>query len=164
MNSKVGIYLMWIIRRPVVAFFVPVCLFLTACDMPLDPENTFDRASQNVIRIGLTEQSPWIIIKDKQYSGTEVQLVEAFGQQLGARIDWHEGSESVLLEALERYELDMVIGGLKKSIPWKSVGFTRPYYTKGDDEHVMAVPLGENRWLLELERFLQGKAAQEIIQ
>ncbi|GAA3968372.1 transporter substrate-binding domain-containing protein [Allohahella marinimesophila] len=152
------------IRSSVHTLFFPVLLLLIACDMPQDPEDTFERATDGPVRVGLTGHSPWVIIEDGQYSGTEVQLVQAFSDKIGSRIEWHEGSESVLLESLKRHELDLVIGGLKKSIPWKTVAFTKPYMTIGQDKHVMAVPLGENRWLLELEKFLNSPPAKEIME
>jgi polar amino acid transport system substrate-binding protein len=93
-----------------------------------------------------------------------VQLVVRLAEQLDAKIEWQEGSESFLLESLERHELDLVIGGLKKSIPWKTVAFTKPYMVRGENEHVLAVALGENRWLLELEKFLNGPASEAMVE
>jgi hypothetical protein len=69
------------------------------------------------------------------------------------------GSESELIERLERHELDLVAAGLEETTPWvKRVGFTRPYLRWPEDGRavgrVLAVPPGENRFLLEIERRL----------
>lgn len=141
-----------------------VLLTLAACTMPTDPEDTYQRVHKGILRVGLTEQAPWVIIHEDRYSGTEVQLVKRLAEQLDAEIEWQEGSESVLLESLERNELDLVIGGLKKSIPWKTVAFTKPYLVQGENEHVLALALGENRWLLELEKFLNGPTVEAIVE
>jgi hypothetical protein len=48
---------------------------------------------------------------------------------LGSRIEWIRASEGELLTALHHRELDLVIGGLRATSPWKQqVALTRPYY------------------------------------
>jgi polar amino acid transport system substrate-binding protein len=92
--------------------------------------------------------------------GTEAELVRAFAAEHNARIEWVSGGESNLVRQLERGELDLVVGGLTKDSPWsKHAAFTRPYLetrnAQGDKEqHVMAARMGENAFLVELERFL----------
>jgi hypothetical protein len=66
------------------------------------------------------------------------------------------------LEALKRFELDLVIGNLDAKTPWKKeIAFTRPYFTErvaggSEREHVMAAPPGENAWLKRVGDFLQS--------
>ena len=61
---------------------------------------------------------------------------------------------------LEHGQLDLVIGGLTAESPWsEKAAITKPYAEVrneyGDvEEHVMAAPLGENAFLLALEKFL----------
>lgn len=58
------------------------------------------------------------------------------------------------MEALEHYELDLVAAGLTQRTPWcKAVALTTPYARPGGAEHVLALPPGENAWLLHVEQF-----------
>lgn len=105
----------------------------------------------------------------RQPAGVEAVLIEEVAGKLGATVEWKVGGESELLEALERRELDVVVGGLTSDTPWKNrVGLTGPYLTTGYGrraEHVVAVPPGENGWLVRLERFLfdRGERARELL-
>jgi polar amino acid transport system substrate-binding protein len=79
--------------------------------------------------VGVTEEAPWTILDDTEPSGVEVELVERFAESIDAEIDWVDGSQEALLSALEKRELDLVIGGLSAEDPWSAqVAFTRPYY------------------------------------
>jgi polar amino acid transport system substrate-binding protein len=62
-------------------------------------------------------------------AGAEVDLIRNFASELGTTADWHWGGEQEQLEALEHYQLDVVIGGLTDQTPWsKYVGLTSPYF------------------------------------
>ena len=81
-------------------------------------------------------------------------MVQELARELGARPQWRVGAESSLLEALEKRELDIVIGGLTASSPWVArVAFTRPYEGGDAPSHVLATSMGENAWLVHVERF-----------
>ena len=135
---------------------VAVLIFCSGCGMPHDPDGTYDRVRGGRLRVGFTENPPWTLA-DEQQGGIEVNRVKDFAEELDAEIRWFKGSETQLIEALHRGELDLVVGGFVESSPWADrVGFTQPYITVRDERHVMAVAPGENRWLLELERFLQA--------
>ncbi len=98
-------------------------------------------------------------------AGVEPNLLSEFAGQRDAKIAWTADAESDLLRALEHRQLDIVIGGLTNSTPWsKHVALTQPYLTLDGEEHVMAVPQGENRWLLELDRFLQNHRTEALRQ
>jgi ABC-type amino acid transport substrate-binding protein len=115
-----------------------------------------DRVRGGTLRVGVSPQEPWTSFQDDRPTGIEAQLVEQLAERIDATIEWAPGAESELFHALKTGGLDLVIGGLEKSNPWsKEVAFTRPYLTIRDQKHVMAVRQGENRWLLELEKFLQ---------
>jgi ABC-type amino acid transport substrate-binding protein len=74
--------------------------------------------------------------------GVEVRLLAGFADELGLSVEWHWEGE-YLFEALERYELDVVAGGLTASSPWKRhVGFGMPYYTS---HTVVGVPASGRR-------------------
>jgi len=148
------------VRHAVLALLaLPLAL---GCHLPHDPEGTHLRVRGGTMRVGITENEPWTRLEpEEKPRGLEVELVQKFARQLEAEIEWVRDSESNLIERLHRGELDLVIGGLTQSTPWSDrVGLTQPYVELPDKKHVMAVPQGENRWLLELDRFLQSRKAQ----
>lgn len=66
-----------------------------------------------------------------------------------------------MLRALEEMQLDLVIGVFPAKSPWsKRVKLTsavaRPEPDKETPVLRGAVPLGENRWLLSIERVIEG--------
>ena len=82
------------------------------------------------MRVGIIERPPWATVEDGTPAGVEVELVEGFARSLDAEIDWFPGSEAELLTALEKRELDLVIGGFTDDDPWaQKVTFTQPYAT-----------------------------------
>jgi polar amino acid transport system substrate-binding protein len=210
-------------------------LLPAGCNLPRDPEGTLERVENGTMRVGVTEADPWITLSGPEPAGLETELVRRFGRELGAEIEWVEGSEEALFEALELRELDLVIGGLSSTNPWSAMAaFTHPYVTTyatigvpdgseipddvareevavetGSDlaglvektdarpvevediaeasglaaveswalddlelqdseirlsetDHVMAVPLGENGWLVRLETWLLEHEAEII--
>lgn len=211
---------------------VAAAVLLLACGIPRDPEGTLERVQGGRMRVGITERPPWATVEDGTPAGVEVELVEGFARSLDAEIDWFPGSEAELLTALEKRELDLVIGGFTDDDPWAlKVAFTQPYATirvvvgaqpgrappadlsgvrvaaragtevprlvedaggipvrvtdiseaeglvageewevraigfspgtamLDESRHAMAAPLGENAWLVRLERYLSQEAA-----
>jgi polar amino acid transport system substrate-binding protein len=214
-------------------------LLLTACGIPRDTEGTLERVQGATVRVGITENPPWTELSDGSPAGVEVDLMEAFAETLPAQVEWFDGSQADLLSALEKRELDVVVGGFTADDPWaQMVTFTQPYAEistligappgqrapeeidgvrvateRGHEtaalveetggipvevdglsaarglvaaeewelealgmvptevelhraQHVLAVPLGENAWLVRLERFLSARAASvdELLQ
>lgn len=116
-------------------------LLLCSCGLPWDAEGTLVRVQEGRMRVGITENPPWTILEGTTPAGVEAELVERFAESLGATVDWIDGSEETLLSALEKRELDLVIGGLTQEDPWAAqVGFTRPYF---EVDVVVGVPAGE---------------------
>ena len=131
---------------------------LTACDLPRDPEGTLERIEGSSMRVGVTDSPPWTIVTEGEPAGVEAELLRQLARDLDAEIEWVEGSESEILEDVEQGHLDVAIGGFTADNPWaKNVMFIQPYFTLGEDEHVMAVPHGENAWIVRLERFLRSR-------
>jgi hypothetical protein len=64
------------------------------------------------------------------------------------------GPEEDLVEQLERFQLDVVVGGMTKKNPRvKKVGATQPLYEAGPGkERVILAPPGENGLLVALDR------------
>lgn len=117
-------------------------LLNTGCGpLPRDPENTLNRIGQeHEMRVGLVESPPWVIRQSGEPAGVEVELVRDFAGSLGAHPKWFWGSEQNHMEALERFELDVVVSGLDATTPWsKRVGLTRPYF---EEQFAVGVPPG----------------------
>jgi hypothetical protein len=114
---------------------------LAACDLPRDPRGTLAAAAERgTLVVGVAESPPWVVRQGDQAAGVEADLVRAFAAELGAEVEWVWGGLDGHLEALERFELDLVAGGLAAGSPWsKRVGFTRAYL---EAEQVVGVPPG----------------------
>lgn len=145
-------------RAVVVALMTIV---LSGCGIPADPEGTLDRVTDGTLRVGVSHNPPWTeTAASGDPAGAEVRLVEQFAESLGADVEWTELSEARLIAALERGELDLVVAGLVEDTPWTdAAAITRPYTEARDAEgrtqrHVMAARMGENAFLVQLERFL----------
>jgi polar amino acid transport system substrate-binding protein len=104
---------------------------VSCTSLPRDPEQTLARIKhRHTLRVGLTESSPWVVrtVGDEP-AGAEPELVRRLAAQLGATPDWHWGSENRHMNALKRFELDLVVAGLDAKTPWsKEVGVIRPYF------------------------------------
>lgn len=137
-------------------------LLLCGCgvQIPADPYGTLDRVENGVVRVGATANSPWVHISEtSDPAGTESELMVKFAEQLGSEVEWTQGSEAELMSALDRGELDAVVGGFLDDTPWAETGaITRPYReietADGVEKHVMVVRMGENGFLVALEAFL----------
>jgi polar amino acid transport system substrate-binding protein len=106
-------------------------VLLGGCEFPRDPEGTLDRVRGGVMRVGVTPADPWVqLTGDDEPEGVEPELVRGFAETLDARVEWVEGSETELVEALAGRQLDIVIGGLTRQSEWRRVAaLTRPYLT-----------------------------------
>ena len=109
---------------------VTLCALTLACGgLPRDPEGTLGRVQGGRLRVGLVEHRPWVVRTAGDPAGAEVELVRRFASELGATPEWHWGGEQRHMEALERFELDLVVGGITDQTPWsKYVGLTGPYF------------------------------------
>lgn len=227
-------------RRSSAIVATAISFALAACEIPADPEGTFERVEGGTLRVGVIDHPPWADLAGREPKGVEPTLVRRFAEQIQADIEWIPGSESELVEAMTGFQIDVLIGGLTRSSPWiKEVALTRPYidttvevglplgseldgdlsgreiwverysaaasllrqeeddaeplpfdqlrevdgpalleshqidaigyerssYILRDDEHAMAVPMGENRLLVELEQFLldRGDEAERLL-
>jgi len=135
-----------------------------AAPFPADPDGTLQRVESGVLWVGVSPNETWSGFEDGEGVGREAQLVRGFADALAAEVRWREGGEEQLMEAVEAGELDLVIGGLTDATPWSThAAMTRPYTESVDEtgrtvRHVMAVPLGENAFLTELETYLEEAA------
>ena len=144
---------------------VVVALLMSACGLtvPTDPDGTLDRVRQDgVLRVGVSPRPGWVEVSGgADPSGHEPQLVEDFAGALDAEVEWTVAGEEELVALLEEGDLDLAVGGFTDANAWMDkVGLTRPYaevQARGSTEaHVMMVPMGENAFQSELERWLDG--------
>jgi polar amino acid transport system substrate-binding protein len=228
-------------KRAALPMLLLLALAIAGCQFPRDPEETLDRVSGGTMYVGAVENPPWVILREGgEPQGIEPELVRRFADSIDAEIEWVEGSESELAEAMRGFQVDIIIGGLTRSwLYGREVALTRPYVDteiefgvppgtelpddldeveiwveqsseaaallqqeegearplyydslpeidgpvlthdyeivalgfdrtdriQRDEEHAMAVPMGENAFLVELEHFLldRGQEAEELL-
>src|SRR3954469_1445497 len=149
-----------IVKTP--ALLLIIAAFVSAfhpaqADFPRDPNRTLQNARGGRIRVGVVENRPWAVKNGNDAGGVEAELIKNLAAELGAQVEWHWGGEQSHMEALERFELDLVIGGITSTTPWKKkIGLSHEYY----DEHVIATPPGENGWIKRLDEFLSSRSGQ----
>jgi polar amino acid transport system substrate-binding protein len=112
-----------------------------ACQYPRDPDGTLNRVEGGVMRVGVTEADPWVLMGgDEPTGGAEVELARLFARDLGARIEWVQGSEEELVDAAKEGQVDLIAAGLTSKSRWKKdVAFTRPYV---ETRAVVGTPAG----------------------
>jgi polar amino acid transport system substrate-binding protein len=129
---------------------------LLACDTyPNDPDKTLTQVQTGTLRVGYSENPPWVVKTAQEPRGIEPTLIKAFAKTQDIRIEWVNDSEQDLMLQLEKRELHLVVSGLLHNSPWsQQVSFTRPYLRQDKKKRVMAVLKGENAFILELEKYL----------
>ena len=230
------------IKRSAVPVLLLAALVAVGCQYPRDPEETLERVSGGTMYVGVVEDPPWVVLDEgKEPQGVEPTLIREFAAEIDAEIEWVEGSETELAEAMRGFQLDVIVGGLTRSwLYGREVALTRPYVDteiefgvppgqelpddldeveiwveqsseaaallqqeegeansiyydsveeiegpallddyellaigyertdriQRDEEHAMAVPMGENAFLIELEQFLldRGQEAEELLE
>jgi polar amino acid transport system substrate-binding protein len=125
--------------RVLLTFVLVACVCGAGCgSLPRDPKETSRRVEGGRLRVGLVENPPWVIRTEGEPAGAEVELARQFAREVGATPEWHWGGEQQHMEALEHYQLDLLIGGLTNETPWKKyVGLTSPYF---ESRVVVGVP------------------------
>jgi polar amino acid transport system substrate-binding protein len=93
-----------------------VCGVLTACDdirFPRDPEKTLETVlADGEMTVALAFNPPWVTLHSEgPPQGMEVELVQAFADELGVTIDWKRLGAFAALKGLERGDIDLAIGG-----------------------------------------------------
>lgn len=119
-------------RKALLCVLLAINLVVTGCDSyPRDTSHTLQHIRQKgELRVGVISNPPWVIHGENGPTGVEPEIVRRLADQLGARVSWHWGSTGVLVQALEQYQVDLVVGGLTTGprLP-KTVAATKPYYT-----------------------------------
>lgn len=141
------------------------CIALVSCSIPSDPEGTLEHIKESgELVVGVSHAPPWTDTSDGDVTGSEVELMKEFAAELDVRPRFVPGGEEHLVEELEEGAIDVVVGGLTVNSPWSNVAApTRAYAeTQGAKVgHVMLVRAGENRFLTELELFLDEAVSDD---
>lgn len=159
-------------RAPAVAVLgVLVAVSGCAGSFPVDTEDSLQRIrTEKVLRAGASHHPPQVVHPTgpgADPTGAEADLVTAYADHLGARVEWTVGSETSLVEALHAGDLDIAVAGFEATTPWSAdVALTRPYATGAGREgrkvdRVLATRAGENSLLVDLERWLDTSPAAE---
>ncbi|MCB0311569.1 MAG: transporter substrate-binding domain-containing protein [Bdellovibrionales bacterium] len=136
-----------------------VCGFtLSACDLPRDPQRTLKQIKARGIRVGWSPNPPFVVRTGNQPSGFEVELIQRLAGSLNTEVVWISGGLEEHLRELSRFEIDLVAAGLSSDTPWRGrVALSKPYAfseRKASEQRVLALPPGENAWLLMVDKFL----------
>jgi polar amino acid transport system substrate-binding protein len=146
------------IKTDVIAVMAMAAVGLAGCGSPRDPGGSTQRIEGGTLRVGVSENPPWVTRSGDGFAGLEPDLVRALAAQMHATPVWTEGPESRLAPALERGKLDLLIGGFTPKSPWaQTVAVTRDYTKVAGVKHVLLAPPGENRWLLTVDTFLASR-------
>lgn len=138
---------------------------LAACTpYPRDPDRTLERVRGGMLLAGVSHDPPHVVLPVAgKPSGADVARIEALARSVDARVQWVRTDHEGLMHALHVRRLHVVAGGVAADSPWTSkVGMTRPYPAR--DAHgrevrrVMAVPPGENAWLMQVESIVHPVA------
>lgn len=134
-----------------------IAFLLAACDdIPADPGGTTQRVEETgIMKVGFVAGDEGLSIVPMELFAARIAEVH------DARIEAREGTEGTLLRALEEMQLDLVVGVFPEKSPWKervklTSAVARPEPDKETPVLRGAVPLGENRWLLSIERVIEG--------
>ena len=134
--------------------YVLLILVMAGCTYPKDPENSWEKAKVTGLKVGISENPPYTTWDNGKAGGMEVDMLRKFAKSENLKIKFEKGSESDLVEKMEKYELHVIAGGFTRKTIWKKkAGPTAPY----DKNHVFLVPKGENRLLQHLETFIFHK-------
>lgn len=133
---------------------------MTGCgiSIPTDPDGTLENVTGGELRVGVSPDTDLVDVAGATPTGPLVDLVTTYAASLDASTDWTVDSEETLVGMLEAGDLDLLVGGFTEQSAWTDhAGMTRGYSgIEGADGRkiVMLVPLGENAFLSDLERFL----------
>lgn len=118
------------VTKPFLFFFLLMTALLSsACQFPRDTHGTLDKVQDGVLKVGVTENPPWVIRTESGAEGVEAEIILVFADSLNAEVEWHWGTETELLQALSQHQIHVVMGGLTQQSPKKKGTVqTEPYF------------------------------------
>jgi ABC-type amino acid transport substrate-binding protein len=105
-------------------------LLLAGCgEFPKDANGTLEEVrAGRPLRVGWSAAEPWVRSGPDGPFGPEVDLLRAWAETIGARIEWAEASEAQLVEALGENAVDLGLASFTAEAPWGArIGQTQPY-------------------------------------
>jgi polar amino acid transport system substrate-binding protein len=140
-----------LIKPEMKLLYLFISLVFISCSFPKDPKDSYAKAKQESLKVGIVNNPPYTTYHEGIASGTEVELIEKFAEKEGLKVEYRDGSESALIKKLENYEIHLLIGGFDKKTEWKKkAGLTSKY----NDKNVFLIAKGENELLYRLETVL----------
>src|SRR3546814_11976179 len=96
------------------AFFLAMTLILplAGCDLPKDPNGTLDRVQGGVMRVGISANPPWTVVRDRQFGGVEVALMQAFARAIDTRTERKPPGPTKPMKSLKEVQHGPVTRGL----------------------------------------------------
>lgn len=120
------------LRRLIGALMLLVALSACEDHFPRDPDKTLETIlSTGQMTVAAVDHVPWVVIAGEgSPQGAEVDLVEAFADDLGAEITWKRLPASEAMEGLEHGDVNLAIGGFgrKAVTPTPGAAPTYAYY------------------------------------
>lgn len=141
---------------------IALCVAAIGCSLPHDADDSLAHIKNGSMRVGVSINVPWAATSGDSIVGYEGTIVSELARQLHSRVEAHPGAESVLLQQLHDRKLDMVVGGITSDSRWKKdVALTKAYHKDREGkQHVLALPPGENGWLVRVEEYLHDNEAR----
>lgn len=136
-----------------------VALACGACgDWPRDPRGTLARVEHGVLRVGTPD--PQLL------SENERNIVERVAADLDARIEWERGALGDLVRGFDGQDVDLVVGGIAPTDPWGSRAALSRAFDDGvptgrPARRVLALPAGENAFLLRVDRVIARREGRD---
>lgn len=146
--------------KPLVVFSLAVALIGCSGEFPRDPDRTSARMRGGVIQVGISHDPPHVVVPmSGAPSGSDVARILALARRHGARVHWVRGDHEGLMRDLQARRLQAVIGGVHADSPWgPHVGLSREFDAVDAEgrtiRRVIAMPPGENAWLMSLDTLL----------
>ncbi len=103
---------------------------IAGCRYPKDMENSLQSVQDGTLHVGVTENPPWVIRDSGTARGLEPELIRRLATQLNADIQWHWGTESEIIQAIEQFDVHLAAGGFVESSHLrKRAALSRPYFS-----------------------------------
>lgn len=139
-------------------------LSISGCGVyiPADPQGTTDSVRGSILRVGVALEPGLIEMESGTPTGPLADLTIGFAEHLDATPKWTVRGEESLVTLLEAGTIDLAVGGFTEQTPWSDrAGVSRGYVLDPESERqtVFLVPLGENRFLSQLEIYLDHDPA-----
>jgi hypothetical protein len=136
---------------------------LAGCgEFPKDTSGTLDAVrAGRPLRVGWSVAPPWVEAPgagSSEPAGVEPELVRAFAESIGAKLEWVLAGETQLAEALQANALDIGIGGFSTDGAWAGkVGQTQAYVTMQATIGVAGSTPVPDRWKRVAVRYDRGR-------